>query len=240
MQHGIDIPNGDILIHSGDATFNGYRHEILEFAEWFHNQPHTHKVFVAGNHDRSFEDSPLEAREWLKSTSSNANPIIYLQDSEVELEVDGEKVKIYGSPWQPWFGGWGFNLHSGTGELKEKWDLIPKDADIVITHGPAYKLRDKCTSGDRAGCRELRVALQRVKPLLHVCGHIHEGYGVTEWNGTHFANASVVNSRYKPTNEPLEFELENATLRQTSKIQREEETDQSVYGMSNNVDDYKE
>jgi len=240
MRHGIDVPYGDILLHSGDATFHGYEHEINEFALWFSNQPHKHKIFVAGNHDTSFQDSPLRAGSWLHQFDTDENEIIYLQDSSVELEVDGEKVKIYGSPWQPWFGGWAFNLHTYTDELKEKWDMIPKDTDILITHGPAFKFRDVTMNGEHAGCRELRKAIQRIRPILHMCGHIHEGYGVSRFGDTLMANASIVNSRYHPVNEPLVFELQDGKMRQTSKIQREEETDQSVSALSPYLPDDEE
>lgn len=37
---------------------------------------------------------------------------------------------------QPEFGGWAFNLPRGTPCL-EKWNNIPDDTDILITHGPA-------------------------------------------------------------------------------------------------------
>lgn len=225
MRHGIDIPYGDILLHGGDATFHGYRHEVKEFGEWFSDQPHMHKVYIAGNHDTSFEDNPNQARAWLEKAGKGE--IIYLQDSLVDLEVDGEKVRIYGAPWQPWFYDWAFNLRTDA-ELKSKWDRIPKNTDILITHGPPYKLCDTTTTGQHVGCRELRKAIQRVRPKLHVCGHIHEGYGTAQWMDTIIANASVCNHRYNPVNEPLVFELEDGILRETSKIQGEEETDESV------------
>jgi 3',5'-cyclic AMP phosphodiesterase CpdA len=222
MRHGIDIPYGDILLHAGDATFHGYRHEVEEFGEWFGSQPHMHKVFIAGNHDTSFEDSPNQARAWLEKASDGQ--IIYLQDSFVNLEVDGETVKVYGAPWQPWFFDWAFNLRTDT-ELKSKWDRIPKNTDILITHGPPYKLCDITMRGEHVGCRELRKAIQRVRPKLHVCGHIHEGYGVEEWMGVTIANASICNARYNPVHEPLVFELKDGILRDTQEIQGEEETD---------------
>lgn len=217
MRHGIEIPHGDILLHAGDATFRGYQHEVEEFAEWYIGQPHTHKVFVAGNHDTSFEDIGAEARSWLRSYDTESNYIIYLQDDSVELEVDGEKVKVYGSPWQPEFFNWAFNLPRGPA-IKAKWDCIPKDTDILITHGPPYKLHDATQTGEHVGCRELKATIQRVRPKLHVCGHIHEGYGVSEWNGIYIANASVCNHRYNPVNPPLIFEYNNGILSPTSEI----------------------
>jgi hypothetical protein len=64
----IEVPYGDILLHSGDATFHGYSHEVKAFGKWFRSQPHMYKVYVAGNHDCSFEDTPIKARQWFFDT----------------------------------------------------------------------------------------------------------------------------------------------------------------------------
>src|SRR3712207_960574 len=108
----IPVPDGDILIHSGDATNRGTMEEIIAFDYWFSGLPHKFKVFVAGNHDWLFETRPKYARSLLSEN------IIYLQDSFTEIE----DLKIYGSPWQPRFFDWAFNLNRGT-ELAEKWKL---------------------------------------------------------------------------------------------------------------------
>ena len=42
-------------------------------------------------------------------------------------------LKIYGSPWQPEFGGWAFNVKRGNDILK-KWNKIPTDTDILISY----------------------------------------------------------------------------------------------------------
>ena len=191
----VEIPKGDIIVHAGDATFRGYKHEVLDFAGWYRDLDFKHKIFVAGNHDTVFEDNHRQGIAWLhtKMVGNTKMPrldrkdgqylplaeqdIIYLQDSAVELEVNGVKLKFYGAPWQPEFCNWAFNLDRGA-PLKEKWDRIPKDTDILITHGPSYKNCDTLSElgsqpGEHIGCRELRSAILRVNPLMHVCGHIH-------------------------------------------------------------------
>ena len=51
---------------------------------------------------------------------------------------------------------------------------------------------DLCSDGNRAGCVDLLAAIaDRVKPLFHVFGHIHEGYGATTNGATVFINAST-------------------------------------------------
>ena len=34
------------------------------------------------------------------------------------------------------FHDWAFNLPRGGKELREKWDMIPDDTQILVTHGP--------------------------------------------------------------------------------------------------------
>ena len=68
----IEVPDGDILLHSGDATSVGNIVQINAFNQWFSKLPHKYKIFVAGNHDWLFEtDNGLSRRLLDKS-------IIYL------------------------------------------------------------------------------------------------------------------------------------------------------------------
>lgn len=192
----IVVPDGDVLIHAGDATNSGTIGEIVLFNEWFANLPHKHKIFVAGNHDWLFETNNSAARKLLD------DKIVYLQDSAVEVEG----LKIYGSPWQPRFFDWAFNLNRGA-EIAEKWRLIPDETDVLITHGPPHGILDETPRGDLAGCEELRKRVEIVRPKLHVFGHIHHGYGATEKFGVKFANASNCDEDYFPANAPLVFNL---------------------------------
>ena len=194
------MPDGDILIHAGDATNRGQIEELTAFNDWFSSLPHRRKIFVAGNHDWLFEKRPKYAQSLL------AENIIYLQDSEIEIEG----LKIYGSPWQPRFFDWAFNLNRGA-ELAEKWKLIPNEIDVLITHGPPFGILDETPRGDLAGCEELRKRVGEIaqfgKLKLHVFGHIHFGYGETEKFGVRFVNASNCDEDYLPTNPPIVVDL---------------------------------
>jgi len=195
----IVVPDGDILIHAGDATIQGSIQEIVLFNHWFRNLPHAHKIFVAGNHDWLFETNNHYARTLLDSS------IHYLQDSSIEIGG----LKIYGSPWQPRFFDWAFNLMRGA-ELAEKWKLIPEDTDILITHGPPFGILDEVPRQDfieNTGCEELRKRVETIKPKLHIFGHIHCGYGTTEKFGVKFVNASNCDESYEPTNAPVVIDL---------------------------------
>ena len=194
-----DLPGGDLLIHAGDISSMGYEHEIREFCKWYNSlDNYTNKVFIAGNHDWGFQINTEKVKEILDFYGN----ITYLQDNEVLV---GEKlVSIYGSPWQPEFYNWAFNLPRKGDELKEKWDNIPSNTDILITHGPAYGYVDKVIGRtENLGCELLTERIKQLKPKIHVCGHIHSGYGYTFDGDTHYINASVLNESYIYYNKPL-------------------------------------
>ena len=202
-----DLPGGDLLIHAGDISSMGYEHEIREFCKWYNSlDNYTNKVFIAGNHDWGFQINTEKVKEILDFYEN----ITYLQDKEVLV---GEKlVSVYGSPWQPEFYNWAFNLPRKGDELKEKWDNIPSNTDILITHGPAYGYVDKVIGRtENLGCELLTERIKELKPKIHVCGHIHSGYGYTFDGDTHYINASVLNESYIYYNKPLTIDWKPET-----------------------------
>jgi len=115
--------------------------------------------------------------------------------------------RVYGSPWQPEFCQWAFNLTRGP-ECRSAWEQIPSDTEILITHGPPLGHGDRCMSKQRAGCADLlHTVQQRVRPLYHIFGHIHEGYGQTTDGHTQYINASTCDGRYRPGQAPIVFDL---------------------------------
>ena len=207
-----DLPGGDILIHSGDFMNSGYdKSDVTNFFDWFSSiKGYDKKIFIAGNHDRILENDPT----WSTLAIKDYPNLIYLQDegySIYDIEEDSS-VKLYGSPWQPAFFNWAFNLPRNGEELKEKWDAIPSNTDILITHGPPFGYLD-IPGGQsiRVGCEMLRYRVDELKPKIHVFGHVHGGYGYYFNGHTHFFNASVLNERYKYTNKPFTFEWDQST-----------------------------
>ena len=203
----MDLPGGDLLIHAGDIMNSGYNsNDITNFCSWFDTlEQYDHKVFIAGNHDRKFEDKPEQALEIVNSYKN----ITYLQDDWVKVGIDEEMAKIYGSPWQPEFYNWAFNLPKGGPGLMSKWEAIPTDTDILITHGPPQDHLDMSGppyNEPHLGCALLREKVDEQPPKIHVFGHIHGGYGYKFYNGTHFFNASILNERYEYVNKPVTFD----------------------------------
>jgi Icc-related predicted phosphoesterase len=203
LQHDrVVVPDGDVLVHAGDFCGHGTVAEVRAFDDWLSTLPHPYRVVIAGNHDWPFERTPLEARAALRNA-------IYLEDSGVEIGG----IRFWGSPWQPEFMNWAFNLPRGAA-LAEKWALIPDDTDVVITHGPPRGYGDRCVrDGFRAGCEELLTALERCRARLHVGGHIHEGYGVRQHGAIRVINASACDLRYRPVNPPIVVDLAERTVR---------------------------
>ncbi|XP_076767877.1 metallophosphoesterase domain-containing protein 1 isoform X1 [Arvicanthis niloticus] len=216
----IQMPYGDVLIHAGDFTELGLPSEVKKFNEWLGSLPYEYKIVIAGNHELTFDQefmadlikqdfyyfpsvSKLKPENY-ENVQSLLTNCIYLQDSEVTVRG----FRIYGSPWQPWFYGWGFNLPRGQA-LLEKWNLIPEGVDILITHGPPLGFLDWVPKKmQRVGCVELLNTVQRrVQPRLHVFGHIHEGYGVMADGTTTYVNASVCTVNYQPVNPPIVIDL---------------------------------
>jgi len=207
----LDLPGGDLLLHAGDFMNSGYNPiEAIEFFKWFDEiNNYDHKIFIAGNHDRWMENAPDEAEGILTGYKT----IDYLKDDWIVVGDDDphslnvKTAKIYGSPWQPEFYNWAFNLPRNGWELGQKWNNIPNDTDILITHGPPWGYLDVTPYGNlNVGCELLRVRVDELKPKIHVFGHVHSGYGYYYNGHTHFINASVLNERYNYENKPLTVE----------------------------------
>jgi predicted phosphodiesterase len=212
------LPEGDILIHAGDCTNVGKEKEIEEFIYWFQNlKGFDTKIFIAGNHDFGFEHyngvRHNNEAPWLHHLLNEENlsqsDVVYLHDSEFIIESPefSRPIKFYGSPWQPEFYNWAFNLPRNGWELEVKWKDIPEDTDVLITHGPPHGVRDFTPNNLQVGCELLRFRVEHLNPPVHIFGHIHGAYGAAQIGETLYVNASTCTERYKPTNKPIIIEL---------------------------------
>jgi Icc-related predicted phosphoesterase len=183
------VPDGDVFVHAGDMCQRGDMPELQCAIAWMRSLPHRHKVVIAGNHDFPFLEHPVEARRALEDEG-----IVYLQDSEVT--IDG--VRFWGSPWQPEFNDWAFNLPRGQA-LADKWALIPEGLDVLVTHGPPRGIGDQGPVAGRLGCEDLLARVRVVKPRLHLFGHIHQDGGAWLLGATLFANVTTWECERAPT-----------------------------------------
>lgn len=221
----IELPECDIAIFAGDATSVGHKHEVESFLNWYGKQYQCkHKVFIAGNHDKSFdkrfftqyedhdlfkENEHLGKPGWLVEMLDRARimfQVHYLENSSITLEG----IKIWGSPITPSFYRqyWAFNADRNE-EIQSYWNQIPSDANIVVTHGPVRgKLDYIPESNEYVGCVDLKAKIEEVNPMLFVCGHIHSGRGVFRTDNTFYVNPSIMDNAYNKQGDPMIFNVD--------------------------------
>jgi predicted phosphohydrolase len=195
LHREVDVPAGDILIHAGDFTmFGRAKADITDFLDWLKGLPQRHKILIPGNHEFLLE--------------ANLSGRFALGDAQVLINegIEIEGLRIWGSPVTPLLGG-AFGL-SVPEDREEIYAQIPKDIDVLVSHGPPFGILDSDpASGLHSGCRQLLDAVTRVKPELHIFGHIHGAYGVFPTEHTTFVNASLVGDDGGLENAPFVFEM---------------------------------
>lgn len=190
-----ELLGGDLLIVAGDLTARDTLEGYAKFLSWLSALPYQCKIVIAGNHDNLIEKGLVTIRR--------APDIHYLCDSGIEFSG----LKIWGSPYTARFSGqnkacMAFSVQSEF-QLKDHFDRIPSDTDILICHSPPFGLLDECVNG-RAGSDSLRQTVLRIKPRLCCFGHIHEQGGRSlQLDITTFVNASIVNEYYQHVHDPV-------------------------------------
>jgi Icc-related predicted phosphoesterase len=226
----VELPECDIAIFAGDLSSVGHKHEVESFLNWYGKQYQCkQKVFIAGNHDKSFdkrffhsfedhdlfkENEPLGKPGWLIDMLDRARLVFniqYLENSSVVLEG----LKIWGSPITPSFYRqyWAFNADRNE-EIQSYWNNIPKDANIIVTHGPVHgKLDYIPESSEYVGCVDLKAKIEEINPIMFICGHIHSGRGIYNTDKTLYVNASIMDNSYNKQGEPMLFNIDVDKLR---------------------------
>lgn len=218
------LPPGDLLIHSGDFTYDGEPRVIEKFMDWLSEKAKEYSlgaILVAGNHDLSLDPNLVDRSNGLLSVTSSAHDeaialvnskpnVTYLNDSGVTLEHPNtlEPLHIWGSPIQPTFFDWAFNRARGK-EISLHWAKIPENTNILITHGPPLYILDTVKPNSMSlGCFDLALKVEQLPNLkLHVFGHIHGGYGLLKKRNTLFVNAATLNEAYSPVNDIISVEI---------------------------------
>lgn len=180
------IPDGDLLIHAGDLTDNGTVSEIQQQIDWLKtllrkstsnsSSGFQHVVVVCGNHDSYFDPRSRSQHDKQTRKSLDWGNIQYLEHSSVSLTFPGNRtLKIYGAPQIPKCSSKAFAFQYARGQ--DAWSkTIPDEVDVLVTHSPPKWHLDLPENGG-LGCEWLLKEIWRVKPTLHVFGHVHAGYG---------------------------------------------------------------
>lgn len=192
------LSGGDILIHCGDLTKDGYKVQVIKQLNYLHEQLDKYKyiIMTPGNHDLWAERHPEDFREACKEAG-----IIMLLNESIELMG----LKFWASPATPTYHDWAFNYDED--KIQELWKTIPKDTDVLITHGPPQLVLDRNFLNDPLGCPHLFKAVEEIKPKLHLFGHVHESAGAMENNHTLFINAATCVADLEIEGNKIEYKI---------------------------------
>jgi hypothetical protein len=224
-QHGFlpDIPPCDLVIVAGDVCPDRFGpfmavHDPYQQQAWFNQQvrpwlaaaPATHKLLTWGNHDWCGQacgfrtDSPLHAR----STDLR----ILVDEGTTLPSPDGTRgqISVWATPRSNKFMRWAFMKDPS--ELAPIYAAISEGIDILVSHQPPLGYGDRTfnpESGrvEHVGSRELLAAIERVRPRIVICGHVHGGFGRYEHHGIPIYNVSVVDEAYMLVHAPTVIEL---------------------------------
>lgn len=208
----LDMPEGDILVHAGDFTHSGSKAEVQDFLDWLDDLEvvYDYILVVPGNHDRCLVSKSQSNVDWFWE---HAGATLLIDQSDRE-GTNGHN--IYGSPYTPVWGKEPAFMKKRV-RLNKTWAKIPASTDLLITHGPPKGILDTVERGETVGCKSLYNHVLRVKPKLHIFGHVHDNYkgrpcrclnnGVFEHEGIKFINASIVRHGSERINQPIVVEI---------------------------------
>lgn len=180
-----NLPQADIVVHSGDFTMNGSEQEALDFMNWFCDLPYPQKIFICGNHDECLYGATIDGLD---------GNVHYLCNSGIEIEG----LKFYGIPM--------FMGDCITDRQTRHYANIPDDTDILITHTPPFGILD-FDDNINYGSEELLSRISVVRPRLNLFGHIHARHGIKVFNGITFSNGAIMNADYSNLEKPNFIEI---------------------------------
>lgn len=180
-----ELPDADVVVHSGDFCMVGSEQEAIDFLNWFCGLPYPHKIFICGNHDDCLYEANINGLD---------DNVHYLCNSGIEIEG----LKFYGIPM--------FMGDCVTDRQSRNYANIPADTDILITHSPAFGILD-FDNDINYGSEDLLQAMTNVNPSVHLFGHIHKQHGITTIGPTIFSNGAIINEGYSILNHPNIIEL---------------------------------
>ncbi len=180
-----ELPEADVVVHSGDFCMVGSEQEAIDFLNWFCDLPYRHKIFICGNHDDCIYEATINGLD---------DNVHYLCNSAIEIAG----LKFYGVPM--------FMGDCVTDRQNRNYANIPADTDILITHSPAFGILD-FDDNINYGSEELLQAVTNINPRVHLFGHIHKQHGITTIGTTIFSNGAIMNDDYSTLNHPNIIEL---------------------------------
>lgn len=194
-----ELPECELLIHSGDITDSGTIDELMNGLLWLQSQKAKMKIFVPGNHDMCLDEhhmygmSPASI-EALVNTQKKDHNIHILLDSQVDYKPEGwsRTIVIGGTSIQPWFGGWGFNS-TDVWARKNILEYTAAVSNIMVTHAPPKHILDINRQGESCGDQVLTQVLKEPHTAKYLfVGHIHDQPGHTYMFDTEIYNSATI------------------------------------------------
>lgn len=177
------LPEADVIVHTGDITFEGSFDKVFEFVKWFDSLHYKYKVFIAGNHDFDLYNNDI---------GTLPKNMYYLRNSGVVIEG----LNFYGIPM--------FFEDEMDGTCDININNIPTDVDVLVSHQPPWGIYDGFKYHEQIrhiGSSHLLEKVLLIKPKVHLFGHNHNANGVVTYNGTIFSNAAVLDDQYNYKND---------------------------------------
>ena len=169
------------LYHNDEAAFEYFcdmlRREYLEFLVTMANVP---LLYIPGNHDESFADTPPEGCVCI--------------DGRV-VEVGGVRFLGFGGSYRYRPGTYMYTERQMARRVNRAWPSIQRYGgfDVLVSHAPARHLNDFDTVSHR-GFDCVNTLIDRYHPRYFVHGHIHRSYGVNVPRITPHGETTVVNA----------------------------------------------
>jgi len=240
IEQAFALPTADILLHTGDFSNFGTDGELANFDGWIGHikDRFKHLYLISGNHDW-IHSIDMVNRWQLAPEETVASDFMQRKFKNIEvidfktIEVLG--LKIHGSAWSPWFTDaapgdeWRMQWSPSKGRIfgahKELWkharnsskdppvhryDEIPEDVDILMTHGPALDIFDMTLYGHWGGSKNLRSHIEQNRPKMHLFGHVHEQRG--EWKRWDKDSNYAGGVEYEPADNGAVFQARDAPM----------------------------
>jgi predicted phosphohydrolase len=162
---------------------------VRDFDQWLGEQTLRYgAVGCPGNHEFYLEEDERRA-----SFNRNLRILNGAERTVAGLRIWGSAVTLPG--------GGAFGKSNPT-DREKHWAAVPEGIDILITHGPPFGILDH-----GCGHPELLQAVRRIRPKLHLFGHLHGAYGVHESGGSTFVNAALLGADGDLAHNPMVLDI---------------------------------